>query len=52
MSELTATIRLRRAEFQLDVELACPPGITCVMPKMSTDITNRMKAMASSRWAT
>ena len=31
MSELTATIRLRRAEFQLDVELACPPGVTCVM---------------------
>ena len=31
MSELTATIRLRRAEFQLDVELTCPPGITCVM---------------------
>lgn len=30
-AELTATIQLRRAEFQLDVELACPPGITCVM---------------------
>jgi molybdate transport system ATP-binding protein len=28
---LAATIRLRRGEFSLDVELACPPGITCVM---------------------
>lgn len=31
MTALTATIRLTRAEFKLDVELACPPGITCVM---------------------
>jgi molybdate transport system ATP-binding protein len=30
-ASLAATIRLRRAEFTLDVELACPPGITCVM---------------------
>ncbi|MDQ3334249.1 MAG: ATP-binding cassette domain-containing protein [Myxococcota bacterium] len=30
-AELTATIRLKRGEFKLDVELACPPGITCVM---------------------
>ena len=29
--ELTATIRLARGDFRLDVELACPPGITCVM---------------------
>ncbi len=28
---LTAKLRLSRGEFQLDVELACPPGITCVM---------------------
>ncbi len=28
---LLATLRLRRSEFELDVELACPPGITCVM---------------------
>jgi molybdate transport system ATP-binding protein len=31
VAELTATIQLRRADFRLDVELACPPGITCVM---------------------
>ncbi|MBA3396637.1 MAG: ATP-binding cassette domain-containing protein [Deltaproteobacteria bacterium] len=31
MSELRATIQLSRGEFALDVELACPPGITCVM---------------------
>ncbi len=31
MSELRATIQLARGEFALDVELACPPGITCVM---------------------
>jgi molybdate transport system ATP-binding protein len=28
---LVAAIRLRRGEFALDVELDCPPGITCVM---------------------
>jgi molybdate transport system ATP-binding protein len=28
---LSATIRLSRGDFRLDVELACPPGITCVM---------------------
>ncbi len=28
---LVAKIRLRRGEFALDVELDCPPGITCVM---------------------
>ena len=31
MTDLTATIRLRRGDFDLDVELQCPPGITCVM---------------------
>jgi molybdate transport system ATP-binding protein len=29
--ELTATIEVKRGDFQLAVELACPPGITCVM---------------------
>lgn len=28
---LTATITLKRGEFALDVELECPPGITCIM---------------------
>jgi molybdate transport system ATP-binding protein len=28
---LHATIQLRRGEFALDVDLDCPPGITCVM---------------------
>jgi molybdate transport system ATP-binding protein len=28
---LTAQLALRRGDFQLDVELRCPPGITCVM---------------------
>src|SRR2546423_2875461 len=31
MAELAARIVLRRADFTLDVELACPPGVTCVM---------------------
>ncbi len=32
MAELVATIAIARGlEFTLDVELACPPGITCVM---------------------
>ncbi|MEO8700816.1 MAG: ATP-binding cassette domain-containing protein [Kofleriaceae bacterium] len=30
-SDLVATLRLTRGDFELDVELACPPGITCVM---------------------
>ena len=29
--DLTATIQLKRGDFKLEVELACPPGITCVM---------------------
>jgi len=28
---LEAKLKLSRAEFKLDVELSCPPGITCVM---------------------
>jgi molybdate transport system ATP-binding protein len=28
---LTAELRLARGEFELEVELQCPPGITCVM---------------------
>jgi len=28
---LEATIALRRGELEIDVELACPPGVTCVM---------------------
>ena len=31
MAELVARIKLARAGFVLDVELACPPGITCIM---------------------
>ena len=31
MSDLHATIGLARADFELDVELRCPPGITCIM---------------------
>ncbi|MGE0550462.1 MAG: ATP-binding cassette domain-containing protein [Kofleriaceae bacterium] len=31
MASLETVITLRRGEFLLDVELQCPPGITCVM---------------------
>jgi molybdate transport system ATP-binding protein len=31
VTELVASIKLARGEFALDVELRCPPGITCVM---------------------
>ncbi|MCX5744012.1 MAG: ATP-binding cassette domain-containing protein [Proteobacteria bacterium] len=31
MTDLNATIRLARGGFALDVELRCPPGITCIM---------------------
>ncbi len=31
MSELALHIRLARGDFTLDVELRCPPGITCIM---------------------
>lgn len=30
-AQLSAQIRLARGELAIDVELACPPGITCVM---------------------
>jgi molybdate transport system ATP-binding protein len=31
MAGLDAKLSLRRGDFELDVELTCPPGITCVM---------------------
>jgi molybdate transport system ATP-binding protein len=31
VTELVAEIHLARGEFALDVELRCPPGITCIM---------------------
>jgi molybdate transport system ATP-binding protein len=43
---LTATIQLRRAEFQLDVELACPPGITCVMGPSGSGKSTLLQVLA------
>lgn len=31
MSELVAKLRVPRGEMVVDVELACPPGVTCIM---------------------
>jgi len=31
VAELVASIELARGEFKLAVELACPPGVTCIM---------------------
>ena len=47
MSELTASIVLRRnAELVIDVELACPPGITCVMGPSGSGKTTILSALA------
>jgi molybdate transport system ATP-binding protein len=44
--DLAATIRIRRGEFALDVELACPPGITCVMGPSGSGKSTILAALA------
>jgi molybdate transport system ATP-binding protein len=43
---LAATIRIRRGEFALDVELDCPPGITCVMGPSGSGKSTILAALA------
>jgi len=45
--QLTATLTLRRnAEFAVDVTLACPPGITCLMGPSGSGKTTILSAIA------
>jgi molybdate transport system ATP-binding protein len=47
VSELVASIGLRRnPEFAVDIELACPPGITCVMGPSGSGKTTILSALA------
>jgi molybdate transport system ATP-binding protein len=47
VSDLVASIALRRnAEFMVEVELACPPGITCVMGPSGSGKTTILSAIA------
>ncbi|MDX2088204.1 MAG: ATP-binding cassette domain-containing protein [Kofleriaceae bacterium] len=46
MSELAAQLQLARGEFVLDVELACGPGITCVMGPSGSGKSTILAALA------
>lgn len=46
MTELAATIQLSRGDFELSVELACPPGITCVMGPSGSGKSTCLAAIA------
>jgi molybdate transport system ATP-binding protein len=46
MTELAATIQLSRGEFRLSVEIACPPGITCVMGPSGSGKSTFLAALA------
>jgi molybdate transport system ATP-binding protein len=46
VGSLLATIQLRRGEFALDVELDCPPGITCVMGPSGAGKSTILAALA------
>jgi molybdate transport system ATP-binding protein len=46
VASLVATIRIRRGEFALDVELDCPPGITCVMGPSGSGKSTILAALA------
>ncbi|HEX4423638.1 MAG TPA: ATP-binding cassette domain-containing protein [Kofleriaceae bacterium] len=43
---LVAAIRIRRSEFALDVELDCPPGITCIMGPSGSGKSTVLAALA------
>jgi molybdate transport system ATP-binding protein len=45
-TSLVATIQLRRGEFELDVELDCPPGVTCVMGPSGAGKSTILAALA------
>jgi len=46
MTELAATIQLARGDFRLSVEIACPPGITCVMGPSGSGKSTFLAAIA------
>jgi molybdate transport system ATP-binding protein len=46
MTELAATLELARGDFRLSVELACPPGITCVMGPSGSGKSTILAAIA------
>jgi putative ABC transport system ATP-binding protein len=46
MSELVASLALKRGDFVLDVELQCAPGITCVMGPSGSGKTTLLNLIA------
>lgn len=46
MTDLAVTLELARGEFHLDVELSCPPGITCVMGPSGSGKSTFLAALA------
>jgi molybdate transport system ATP-binding protein len=46
MTELAATIQISRGDFRLSVEIACPPGITCVMGPSGSGKSTFLAALA------
>jgi molybdate transport system ATP-binding protein len=46
MTDLAATIQLSRGDFELSVELACPPGVTCVMGPSGSGKSTFLAAVA------
>jgi molybdate transport system ATP-binding protein len=46
MTELAAAIQLSRGDFRLSAELACPPGITCVMGQSGSGKSTLLAAIA------
>src|SRR3569833_393109 len=46
MADLDATFSARRGEFTVDVDLRCPPGITCVMGRSGSGKSTVLSVLA------
>src|SRR3569623_1071797 len=46
MADLVATFTARRGEFTVDVDLRCPPGITCVMGRSGSGKSTVLSVLA------
>nr|HEX4317599.1 ATP-binding cassette domain-containing protein [Kofleriaceae bacterium] len=46
MAELRARVTIVRGEFTVDAELACPPGITCIMGRSGSGKSTLLAAIA------
>ena len=46
MADLVATFAVRRGEFNVDVDVRCPPGITCVMGRSGSGKSTLLSVLA------